>query len=439
MVIAGLEDFLNNDLNKTEIVEFMTDLFAGSKITAPYWYQIEATYLILKYRYCGAELATSSGKTLIFYTVFAYLKKMGLISKEKKMLLVVPRVGLVSQTSNLFLNEYYNGSFEFNMCLIGGKNKFKEAALAEADCVIATYQSLNHIDKKLLKNVKFMAIDEAHTVLSNSIRTVIRECSPLLWRFGLSGTLLVNEGKAEHFRLMEYLGPIVFILKAKDLIDKEKHPDVYIKMINVEYDWSNKALSDYNNFKDNGKEQYVDRNKFATDLYNIERLMLVENSARMQFVVKLICGLKMNTLILFNNVKDKYGINIVSMLKDAGEEVYYIDGGTDTLDREDYSTIMEKSANVKIVASFGTFSTGINLKNIYNILFAESYKSPILIRQSIGRGMRKLDGKYSINIIDIVDTGFKYSEKHAAERKRIYREQGFATDVLEYSLVEKPA
>lgn len=83
----------------------------------------------------------------------------------------------------------------------------------------------------------------------------------------------------------------------------------------------------------------------------------------------------------------------------------------------------------------GTFSTGIDIKNVYNIIFTESYKSPILIRQSIGRGMRDLKGKNSVNIIDIVDTFGKYSSKHYAERKLIYKTQQFPVEEQKYDLL----
>ena len=95
---------------------------------------------------------------------------------------------------------------------------------------------------------------------------------------------------------------------------------------------------------------------------------------------------------------------------------------------------METTNNTKLIASFGTFSTGIDLKNVYNIIFVESYKSPILIRQSIGRGMRELINKRSINIIDIVDMFGKYSKKHKKERRDIYSQQKFPFTEFDYQL-----
>ena len=86
---------------------------------------------------------------------------------------------------------------------------------------------------------------------------------------------------------------------------------------------------------------------------------------------------------------------------------------------------MEKDNNVIIVASYGTFATGIDLKNVHHIVFAESVKAEITIRQSIGRGMRYLEGKNEVVIWDIVDDLSGYSIKHSDARMKIYKDQKF--------------
>jgi len=84
----------------------------------------------------------------------------------------------------------------------------------------------------------------------------------------------------------------------------------------------------------------------------------------------------------------------------------------------------------------GTFSTGINIENIHNIALTESFKSEIIIRQSIGRGLRKHHLKDKLVVLDFVDdlrcyqTADKkpwsnYLDKHAIVRRNIYKEQKF--------------
>ena len=95
---------------------------------------------------------------------------------------------------------------------------------------------------------------------------------------------------------------------------------------------------------------------------------------------------------------------------------------------------MEGRNDVILVASFGTFSTGISIKNIHNIFFTESFKSEIIIRQSIGRGLRLHKEKDVLSIVDFVDNfcydGWKnYLYKHGDARQKIYKEQKFPYDV----------
>ena len=203
----------------------------------------------------------------------------------------------------------------------------------------------------------------------------------------------------------------------------------------LDYDEANdETLQNYNNLIENGSAMYVDKNDYHKQMYNLERQIVTTHPVRLEFITSLIAGLKMNTLILFNDVKGSYGRTIYNKLVERGQRTYYIDGGVTNADREDYTQAIEDYNDVKLIASFGTFSTGIDIKNVYNIIFVESYKSPILIRQSIGRGMRELAGKYSVNIIDIVDRFGKYSNRHYKERKIIYNNQEFPLTEHMYDL-----
>ena len=433
--IAGLDQFINRSFVKEKLIDFTVKLLKGTTIFEPRYYQMDAAFRILKYRYCSAELATSSGKTLISYIVFTYLKKLNLVNKDAKFLMIVPRLSLLGQTADKFEKEYYNGYVKFNVMQLGGpKHKFKQKLFDEADCIISTYQSLANLKPELFKKIKHINVDEAHTVQTKTVRKVIEDSTPLLYRFGLSGTLEMDQDKAEYFRMQKYLGPVVMVLTAEDLIKQEFAPKVNVKIINLHYDKKDPIIESYLNLLETGRDQYVDAGEFGKEMYKIERAVIIDYEKRFNFLVKLICSLKMNTLILFNNVKDKYGFNIGEQLKARGEIVNYIDGNTKIGSRDDFTEQMETTSNTKLIASFGTFSTGIDLKNVYNIVFVESYKSPILIRQSIGRGMRELAGKRSINIIDIVDTFGKYSKKHKKERCEIYNLQKFPFCEFDYQL-----
>ena len=111
-------------------------------------------------------------------------------------------------------------------------------------------------------------------------------------------------------------------------------------------------------------------------------------------------------------------------------KVFFVSGQTETSDREAIRGIVEKQRNAIIVASLGTFSTGINIRNLHNIVFASPSKSQIRVLQSIGRGLRKTDDGKETTLYDIVDDISWKSRKnfgifHADERLRIYGREKF--------------
>jgi superfamily II DNA or RNA helicase len=386
-----------------------------------------------------AELATSAGKTLISYLVAAYLKKTGEADMNNKFLMIVPRSDLIGQTADKFEKVYCNGTVSMKVARMGGKfnphTKKAAKAIEEADVIVATYQTLANCTNEFFAKIRHVNVDEAHTTTNATIRDILKKCAYLKHRFGLSGTIEINTDSADYCRLQEYLGPCVMVVTAKDLIDSEYSPDIFIKAIKLQYDEMNdETVRNYVDLVENGREMYVNADEFGKMLYNLERQILTSHPVRLEFIVSLVRGLKMNTLILFNDVRGKYGRTIYDKLVEYGERAYYIDGGVSSNNREDYTHAIEKYNDVKLIASFGTFSTGIDIKNVYNIIFVESYKSPVLIRQSIGRGMRNLAGKYSVNIIDIVDTFGKYSSKHYKDRKTIYKDQQFPVTEHKYDL-----
>jgi superfamily II DNA or RNA helicase len=170
----------------------------------------------------------------------------------------------------------------------------------------------------------------------------------------------------------------------------------------------------------------------GNDIFNLERKLVVQSEKRLKFVVDFIKKTSKNSLVLFQSVADGYGRRIYDLLREvqADKEVFYIDGDTDPVQRDYFKSQMEKGNNKTLVASFGTLSTGVSIKNIHNIFLCESYKSEVLIKQSLGRGMRKLEGKEKVNIIDFVDDfsydgNMNYLLKHSFERIEIYKREKF--------------
>ena len=166
----------------------------------------------------------------------------------------------------------------------------------------------------------------------------------------------------------------------------------------------------------------------GSQLLNLEKNIVIQNKARFNFIVDLICKTSKNTLVMFSNIKDHYGKRLYDAIRDRSDKVcYYVDGSVGKDHREYYKKDMETGENKILVASFTTFSTGISIKNVHNIFLVESYKSEIIVKQTIGRGMRLLPGKEAVNIIDIVDD-FSYEKhdnyllKHGKARLEFYKQ-----------------
>ena len=419
--IIGLDRIISNDLSLEEFTEWATEFFADKELQ-PRDYQIEAAWRIVKFRFSSLEIATSSGKTLIAFIVLAYLKNVRGINK---FLMIVPNTTLIIQGAEDFEGYGLKDLDNCDIQLIHGGNKNK----ISGGLMIGTYQSLVKQDESFFDGVEAIFVDESHQSHSKSIKEVISKCKDSVYRFGLSGTL-TNRATAEHLTIQQYLGPLVMEISPKFLFDNKYATPVSIKIVKMNWldeDIKEKLykLRSSRNSKDNDK---LDGN----EIFNIERKLVVSSDKRLKYIVDFISKTSKNSLVLFQSVGEGYGKRIYEDLREiqADKEVFYVDGDTDPERRDYYKTKMEEGTNKVLVASFGTLSTGVSVKNIHNIFLVESYKSEVLIKQSLGRGMRLYEGKEKVNIIDFVDD-FSFEEsanylmKHSLERIEIYKREKF--------------
>lgn len=175
--------------------------------------------------------------------------------------------------------------------------------------------------------------------------------------------------------------------------------------------------------------------------YQEELEYIVTNEKRNRFIKNLTLDQKGNTLVLFQFV-EKHGKVLYDLIQKESEKdrkVFYVSGEVDASDREQIRGIVEGQKNAIIVASLGTFSTGINIRNLHNIIFASPSKSQVKVLQSIGRGLRKSDDGSTTNLFDISDDlhcrGYRnFTLKHSAERIKIYSREGFKYKVYPLDL-----
>jgi superfamily II DNA or RNA helicase len=253
------------------------------------------------------------------------------------------------------------------------------------------------------------------------------------WRFGLTGTL-TKRGSAEYLTIQQFLGPLVMEITPKFLFDNNYATPVSVKVVIM--DWLEPDI----------KEKLADlklnsNNIEGNEVYNLERKLVIESKKRLDFVVNFIARVNKNSLVLFQSVMNEYGRQIQQTLRErtSDKEIFYVDGDTDEKLRQEYISRMSTGENKILIATYGTFSTGISIKNLHNIFLVESYKSETLIKQSLGRGMRQMEGKEKVNVIDFVDdfsTG-KYQNyllKHSNARIDIYRKENFEYKVFTVKL-----
>lgn len=416
--INGVKSLFDKDVTAEYFEKWALAFFEGSEIT-PRDYQIEAAYNILKFRKCLSELATSAGKTLISFLTVAYLLEQ---EKAKKILFIVPNVSLVVQATEDFSDYNYANRVNIKIQQIFSGKKIRDGR----NVVIGTYQSLVKKKQEYFDQFDAVIIDECHKMKSQSIKTILQKCVNAEYRYGLSGTI-PKDGTLDRLTLMAYTGPLISEVSASFLQQEGYIANCKVKVIEMDY----APESAKNAFTEMAQNRYENK-----DLFQLEQNYIINSEPRLNFICKVIGKIPRNSLILFHRIE--HGKKLYEKLRqESNKAVYYVDGGTDKDIREEYKKKMEAGDEVAIVASYGTFSTGISIKKIHNIFFTESFKSEVIIRQSIGRGLRQHHSKSSVLIIDFVDDlateeWSNYLMKHSKARQSIYKEQQFEYSVKKF-------
>lgn len=378
-------------------------------------YQKEAIQHALSNRNGILLSPTASGKSLIIYLLIRYFMEY---NKDKKILLIVPTTSLVKQMYGDFA-EYsiQDETFDESEChqIMAGKDKESDTQI-----YISTWQSIYKMPKSYFQKFGMVIGDEAHNFKAKSLVSILTKCSNASYRFGLTGTL---DGTQTHQLVLSGLfGPVYTVTSTKTLIDDGHLSDVDIDVVLLKYPTELCKI--------------VSKMKYQDELSHI-----VAYNPRNQFITNLALDQKGNTLVLFQYV-EKHGIPLHKMIEDKakkGRRVFFVAGMTDADTREEIRALTESQNDAIIVASLGTFSTGINIKNLHNIIFASPSKSQIRILQSVGRVLRKsLDGQ-NAKVYDIADDFHYLSKKnytlnHSAERIKIYAKQKFKFKIHEVEL-----
>lgn len=368
-------------------------------------YQIKAfVYAIRNHR--GLLLSpTASGKSLIIYLIARYL--------NCKTLIIVPTISLVSQLSKDFKDYGFDSDSNVHQITAGSTKESKN------QIIISTWQSIYKQPKEWFNQFDLVVGDEAHLFKAKSLTSILTKMTTCAHRFGLTGTL---DGTQTHKLVLEGLfGRVKQITTTKELIDAGNLAKFRIKALVLKHDDASCAANKNNKYQD-------------------EIDYIVSSQARNKFIRNLAISLKGNTLILFQLV-EKHGEILHQMISDVADDrkVFYIHGGIGGDEREDVRRITEGESDAIIVASYGTFSTGVNIRNLHNVIFASPSKSKIRTLQSIGRGLRLGNNKEVATLFDIADDITYKSKKnftldHFMERMKIYNDEKFEYKIYTINL-----
>ena len=367
-------------------------------------YQLDAVDHAITNEKCILLSPTASGKSLIIYYLIRYYEDL-------KSLIVVPTTSLVEQLFKDFQDYGFDSETHCHR-IYSGKDKVTDKRI-----VITTWQSIYKMPKNFYEDYRVVIGDEAHGFKAKSLTDIMTNLTNCPIRIGTTGTL---DGTKTHKYVLEGLfGPAYEVITTKKLMDGEHLAQLKIHCIVL-------------NYPENIRKEM----KSAT--YQQEIDYLVSNQKRNSFITTMVNRLKGNTLILYQLV-EKHGELLYQELQELGKKVYFIHGGIKTDVREAIRTSVEKDENSIIVASFGTYSTGINIRNLHNVVFASPSKSRIRNLQSIGRGLRISDTKQKANLFDISDDmSYKsrnnYTLNHMLERLKIYNEQKFDYYIKKFTL-----
>lgn len=276
-----------------------------------------------------------------------------------------------------------------------------------------------------------ICVSNCHIAKAKSLDTILTKTfNHATYRFGLSGTY-PGDSTAEYLTIQSLMGPKLMTVKAKELMDKGLITPVKI----------NAVILNYNEHSFAEKIHSIKKNGSGQKAYLLEKEYAQKSLRRKIFFRKLITKFDSNSMILFHNIE--YGKGLYEHLRDnvLSKHFYYIDGSTPKEKREKIKKLMEKTDGEPkiLVASFGTFSTGINIKAIMNVVFADSFKSDQIIRQSIGRGLRLHAEKDKLVVFDIVDrfhikyTNILYNQ-YISRRDKIYKKQDFPVNEIKIKI-----
>lgn len=357
-------------------------------------YQREAFKIAIRQQRALLLSPTASGKSLIAYSLCRWWEQV----HDRKILIIVPTISLVAQMIGDF-KDYSGGSY-IPHGITGGLEKDTDKR-----CVVSTWQSIHKMSTGWFAQFGSVIVDEVHHAQAKSIQKIMSKLLICPDRIGLTGTL--QDAKTHELVLKGLFGPVHKVISTKELIDRDQISDLSVRILTLQY----------------GAE---DRKLLSKYKYQEEIDYLIGHERRNKIIARMAGDLPGNTLVVFSRLA--HGKAIYDLIE-TKKDLHYVAGETDKDAREAIRYLAENNDTV-IVASLGVFSTGINIRNLHNLVFAHPSKSKIKVLQSIGRVLRKADNGEKATVFDIVDdlkhgSRENFALRHASERFKFYVDESF--------------
>ena len=403
---------------KSEFAEFKQNIehITRMSIADKYQFQFDAVEQLVKFNKALLKSPTASGKSNIIFMLVRFFLDV----EEGDILICVPAISLVNQLFTDF-QDYVNDDFNVEeQChkIFGGQTKETTKRI-----IITTWQSIYRLDDSWFKRFGVFICDEAHQADSLSLTNIINKMPRVKYRFGLTGTL--DGTKIHELQMRGLFGPIIDPTSTKQLMDSDVLTHLTIDCDILSYT------------KDEIK---IVRKTCKT--YQDEIEWLVNNERRNLFIIDKAFNQPNNTLVLFNFI-EKHGQKLFDIAQtkaaEYGKQVFFIHGDIKVDIREEIRQIAEDNNNLIIFASYGTFSQGVNVRNLHSVIFAHPFKSKIRNLQSIGRILRKHNSKQEAKLIDIGDDlsigkNHNIVFMHFIERLKIYNDEKFEYKIQRHSI-----
>lgn len=355
---------------------------------------------------------TSSGKSLILYLCCRYLY----LKHGVRSLIIVPNTTLVEQMREDFIEYATDG---WGPKEIHGIYTGKERDV-DAQVVVSTYQTATKLDPVWFQQFGAVFVDEAHGANSKSITFIIEACAKMRWRAGFTGTL--NGTYMHEMEMRARFGELVKLVSTIELMEMGIVAQLHIDAITL-------------NYNDTVSEQSKSKNWD----YDHEIGFLTTYEPRNAFLAQLATTSDDNVMILFQ--RREHGAILRAMIEKhiegTGKVMYYVDGDVPIDDRKPIRAAMESRRGSILLASFGTSSVGLSIKNIHTVILGHPFKDRVRVLQTIGRGLRLCEGKTKVTVIDVGDwlSGKRkkgnVTHEHFLSRLETYQEEGFDYEVIQ--------